>query len=205
MAIVGLKMITLGLVDENQSIIADATKGLSASGILQIDDKYLGSKTADISNLSGSTDKVYGNNKMQDLTVAKAEPTVALEINNLDFDIVQKLLGRISDSKGGYTPALTNAHVALLIESQTIDRKNSVYFGFGYGTLAQSTLKADTDTNKESRADDQFTYTALDTNAFDSMPYKTYYTGDSTFDEANMMKEVFGGYTATTGTATSQG
>lgn len=197
MAIVGLKMVTLGLVDSNQSIIADATKGLSASGILQIDDRYLGTKQADIASLSSSGDKIYGNNKLQDLTIAKAEPTVTLEINNLDFDIVQKLLGRIPDNKGGYTPSLANTHVALLIESQTIDRQNSVFFGFGYDTMAQSSLKADTDTNKQSRADDQFTYTALDTNAFDTMPYKTYYTGDSTFDEASMMKEVFGGYVAT--------
>lgn len=50
MAIVGLKMVTLALVDDNQKLIKGA-EGLSESGIIEIDDKMWGSKTANITNL----------------------------------------------------------------------------------------------------------------------------------------------------------
>lgn len=53
MAVVGLKMITLALVDDNQKLIK-GKDGLSDSGIVEIDDSMLGSKTANISNLEGS-------------------------------------------------------------------------------------------------------------------------------------------------------
>lgn len=202
MAIVGLKMVTFGLVDSTGKLITDETNGLSESGILPVDDTYLGSKTADITGLSGTNTKIYGNNKIQDIETAHSEPSVSLEINNLAFDILQKLLGRTSDGQGGYTPSLNNTYVAMLIESQTIDRANSVYFGFAKGTLTQPSQKVGTDTQNQTREDDNLTYTALDSDTFDGMPYKLYYSGDSEFDEDNMLKEVFGGYVASTATTT---
>ncbi|WP_297663178.1 phage tail protein, partial [uncultured Streptococcus sp.] len=41
MAIVGLKMVTLALVDENQKLLKGA-EGLSASGIVEVDDTMFG-------------------------------------------------------------------------------------------------------------------------------------------------------------------
>ena len=38
------------------------------------------------------------------------------------------------------------------------------------------------------------TFNALSADAFGGEPYKKYYSGASTFDKANMFKEVFGGY-----------
>ena len=40
------------------------------------------------------------------------------------------------------------------------------------------------------------TYNALTTTVFGDETHKIYYSGDSKFDKANMLKEVFGGYTA---------
>ena len=73
MAIVGLKMVTLALVDDNQKLIKGAD-GLSESGIIEIDDKMWGSKTANITNLEGSVTKVPGNNKVQDVYTAPGAP-----------------------------------------------------------------------------------------------------------------------------------
>ena len=92
MAIVGLKMVTLALVDENQKLLKGA-EGLSASGIIEVDDTMFGTKTANITNLEGSVTKVPGNNKVQDVYTAPGAPQVAFDFNNLAFDLKQKLKG----------------------------------------------------------------------------------------------------------------
>lgn len=205
MAVVGVKLITFGLVDDNQKLIV-GDDGLSEDGIYQVTSKDLGTKTADITNLSGTNTIIYGNNVPQDVSRGAASPSVALDINNLDFTIKQKLKGFISDGKGGWTDQQAQARVALLIQTQSIDRKHNIYFGFGNGLISETTANLQTDTTTQTRVDDALTYTALDTIAFDNSPYKLYSDIEEDFTEANMLSEVFGGYVAggtTTTTSTT--
>nr|DAL12993.1 MAG TPA_asm: major tail protein [Caudoviricetes sp.] len=200
MAIVGLKMVKLALVDAKTQQIIKGEQGLSTDGILAVDSSMLGTKTANISNMEGQATKVNGNNAVQDVMIAPGSPTVALDFNNLDFEVKQKLLGFKSDSKGGYTLQGDKPHVAMLIESETLDRAHSVYFGFGNGIMQETTQNVATDTDTaQTREDDNLTYNALSTKAFGDEPIKKYYSGASGFQEANMLKEVFGGYTAGVG------
>ena len=179
MAIVGLKLVKLALVDPKTQQIIKGVEGLSTDGVIEIDSKMLGTRTANISNLEGQATKVPGNNEV-------------------DFDIKQKILGFKSDKKGGYVYQGEKPHVAVLIESQTLDRKNSVYFGFANGIFQESTQNVATDTDTaQTRQNDHLTYNALSAIAFGGEPIKKYFTGSSTFDKANMYKEVFGGYTLT--------
>ena len=197
MAIVGLKMVTLALVNpKTQQIIKDE-QGLSTSGILEVDSSMLGTKTANISNMEGQATKIPGNNAVQDVLIAPGSPTVALDFNNLDFEVKQKLLGFKSDSKGGYVMKGDKPHVAMLIETETLDRANSVYFGFANGIMQENAQNVGTDTDTaQTRNDDNMTYNALSAKAFDGEPLKKYYSGADGFQEADMLKEVFGGYTA---------
>ena len=197
MAIVGLKMVTLALVDpKTQQIIKDE-QGLSTNGILEVDSSMLGTKTANISNMEGQATKISGNNGVQDVLIAPGSPTVALDFNNLDFEIKQKLLGFKSDSKGGYVMQVDKPHVAMLIETETLDRKKSIYFGFANGIMQENAQNIATDTDTaQTRNDDNMTYNALSAKAFDGEPLKKYYSGATSFDKATMLKEVFGGYAA---------
>lgn len=205
MAIVGLKMVTLALVDDNQKLIKGA-EGLSESGIIEIDDKMWGSKTANITNLEGSVTKVPGNNKVQDVYTAPGAPQIAFDFNNLDFDVKQKVKGYKSDGKGGYVYQGFKPHVAVLIESQTLDRKHSVFFGFGDGIFQETTQNVGTDTDTaQTRQDDNMTYNALTTQAFGDETHKIYYSGASNFSKENMLKEVFGGYIAAAGSGSHLG
>ena len=198
MAIVGLKMVKLALVDAKTQQLIKGEQGLSADGILAVDSSMLGTKTANISNMEGQATKVNGNNAVQDVMIAPGSPTVALDFNNLDFEVKQKLLGFKSDSKGGYVMQGDKPHVALLIESETLDRAHSVYFGFGNGIMQETAQNVATDTDTaQTREDDNMTYNALSTKAFGGEPIKKFYSGASGFQEANMLKEVFGGYTQT--------
>ena len=196
MAIVGLKMVTLALVDPKTQQLLKGDQGLSATGIVEIDSSMLGTKTANISNLEGSATKISGNNAVQDVMIAPGSPTVALDFNNLDFEIKQKVLGFVSDQKGGYTLSGDKPHVALLIESETLDRKHSIYFGFANGIMQETTQNVATDTDTaQTRQDDNMTYNALSATAFGGEAIKKYYSGATAFNEAGMLKEVFGGYT----------
>ena len=194
MATVGLYQIQLALVDEYQKLISGTGTGLGTDGIYTVDHKDLGTKTANITGLAGTIAKIYGNNNVQDVTVGTSEPSVALDINNLDYQIKQQIKGFVSDSKGGYTDENLKAHVALLITTQTIDRSHFVYYGFGDGIMTETAANIQTDQASEERVDDALTYTALSTIAFNNQPYKIYSDLDASFDKANMYKEVFGGY-----------
>ena len=198
MAIVGLKMVRLALVDPKTQKLLNGADGLSTDGVIEIDSKMLGTRTANISNLEGQATKVPGNNSVQDVMIAPGSPTVAFDFNNLDFDIKQKLLGFKPDGKGGYAKDDDKPHVAVLIESETLDRKNSVFFGFANGIMQESTQNIGTDTDTaQTRQNDNMTFSALSAISFNGEPFKKYFSGSSTFDKTNMYKEVFGGYALT--------
>ncbi|MFT8429561.1 phage tail protein [Liquorilactobacillus nagelii] len=205
MATVGLYQIQLALVDAQQKLISGTGSGLGTDGIYTVDHKDLGTKTANITGLAGTIAKIYGNNNVQDVTVGTSEPSVALDINNLDYTIKQQIKGFVSDSKGGYTDENLKAHVALLITTQTIDRLHFVYYGFGDGIMTETAANIQTDVATEQRVDDTLTYTALSTAAFNNQPYKIYSDIDPKFDKANMYKEVFGGYVLPAGSGSGSG
>ena len=204
MAIVGLKMVRLALVEAKTQNLIKGAQGLSETGVIEVGSDMLGTKTANISNMEGQATKIPGNNAVQDVLIAPGSPTVALDFNNLDFEIKQKLLGFKSDSKGGYVMKGDKPHVAMLIETETLDRANSVYFGFANGIMQENAQNVATDTDTaQTRNDDNMTYNALSAKAFNGEPLKKYYSGAEGFQEANMLKEVFGGYTATPGLSDS--
>ena len=204
MAIVGLKMVRLALVEAKTQNLIKGAQGLSETGVIEVDSSMLGTKTANISNMEGQASKIPGNNAVQDVLIAPGSPTVALDFNNLDFEIKQKVLGFVSDSKGGYVMQGDKPHVAMLIETETLDRANSVYFGFANGIMQENAQNIATDTDTaQTRNDDNMTYNALSAKAFGGEPLKKYYSGATSFDKSAMLKEVFSGYTGTQGSSGS--
>lgn len=200
MAIVGLKLVKVALVDAVTQKLLKGEEGLSETGIMVIDESMLGTKTANITNIEGSITKIPGNNTVQDVSVGPGSPQIAFDFNNLPFEKKQLMLGFKSDKKGGFAKTGEKPHVAVLIESETLDRANSVYFGFGNGVMQEPSQNVATDTDTaETRQNDNMTYTALSTKAFNGEPIKKYFSGASNFEETNMLKEVFGGYTAAAG------
>ena len=198
MAIVGLKLATIALLDDNGKIVADADKGFSANGLLAIDHAMLGSTQANITNLEGAVKVVAGNNSLQDSYTEPAKPAIALTVNNMPGDIKNKITGYTSDGKGGYVYSGSKPKVGLLVESQTLDRKSSVYFAFGECNVsaASQNIKSDTDTTIDREAD-ALTFTALTVDRW-GQPYKNFLGADTGFSEATMLSDVFNGYTAAT-------
>ncbi|TYC50720.1 phage tail protein [Weissella muntiaci] len=204
MAQVGLNLVSLGLIDKTTGKLIVGTEGLSETGVFAVTTAMLGTKTANITNISTNGTAIYGNNTKVDQTQAKGEPSVALDFNNLPFEIKQKLLGRLSDGKGGYLQG-DRPQVALLIESQTLDRKNSIYYGLANGEIQETAANVQTDTNNEVRVDDALTFTSFGVEAWNNEAMKVYFSGADKFDKAAMMADVFGGYAEATTTPSGSG
>ncbi|MDG6770374.1 phage tail protein, partial [Lactiplantibacillus plantarum] len=106
MAALGLNMLYTGIKADDGSTVIDADKGLAAAGVYPIDTSKangnLGTKTANITGLSGTVSKITGNNEVVDVSNPPSAPSVAIDANEINFIVKQKLLGRVSDGKGGY-------------------------------------------------------------------------------------------------------
>lgn len=203
MAIAGLKLITLALRDKETGELLKGETGLSENGLFPVTTKMLGAKSANISNISAKGTAVYGNNTKVDQTQVKGEPSVALDFNDLPFDIKQKLLGRIADGKGGYLQG-DRPRVAMTIETQNIKRTNSVYFGFANGEVSETAANVQTDTNNEVRVDDALTFTSFGVEAWNNEAMKVYSDIDEKFDKSAMEADVFGASKAVTTTTTAK-
>lgn len=199
MATVGLKLVTLALKDENGKIITGVDKGLSENGLLPVTTQMWGTKTANITNIQATGTIQYGNNTAVFVSTPKGAPQVSLDFNNLPFEVTQKLVGRVKDSTtGAWIESGKRPSVALLIESQSIDRLHRVFYGFGNGTLTQASANNGTDTNADTLATDALTYQALATPEFGGEMLAMYSDVSEGFKEDEMMKQVFAGYTPTT-------
>ncbi|CAJ1223754.1 hypothetical protein LLWA12L8_FAMOGCFE_01012 [Lactococcus lactis] len=194
MATKGLKMVTLALLDDTGAIVK-GTAGLSTDGTFPITDEMLGTKTANITNVSSAPTMIYGNDGQVDADIAKGTPSVAFDFNGLPFDIKQKLLGRVNDTKGGYTQG-TVPKVAALIQTTTIGSASPQYIGFAAGKMNETALNLQTNTNAVVRVDDALTFTAFSVSRWGGEAIKFYDGGDAKFTEAAMLADVFNGYTA---------
>lgn len=196
MATKGLKMVTLALLDDNGAIVK-GTGGLSTDGTFPITNEMLGTKTANITNVSSAPTMIYGNDGQVDADIAKGTPSVAFDFNGLPFDIKQKLLGRVNDTKGGYTQGPV-PKVAALIQTTTIGSASPQYIGFAAGKMNETALNLQTNTNAVVRMDDALTFTAFSVSRWGGEAIKFYDGGDAKFTEAAMLADVFNGYTAPT-------
>lgn len=196
---IGVDLVTLALLDDSGKLLT-GDNGISTNGIFIITDEVLGTNQANVTNLEGTVTEIYGNNGAVDSSTGKGNTSIAFVFNALPTDVKHKILGDVSDGKGGWLPSQIKPRVATLIQSHHLDGSD-VFYGFGNGKFTMTALNLQTSTNTEQRVTDQMTYTALDVPAW-KQNHKTYEASDAGFSEATMMSEVFGGYTASTGTTT---
>ncbi|EFD87507.1 phage tail protein [Oenococcus oeni] len=195
MATVGLKLVQLALVGPDGKILTDATKGLSANGVYAVDSGVFSAKTANITGLEAASTKVYGNNRVVDLQHTKGDSSVALDFNALPHDILMKILGQVSDGKGGYTQG-DKPKVAMLITTDALAEDGQVYFGFRQGEIINPDFNNGTDTTTDTRNDDNLTYSPLDNPDWNNNPGKLWYSNETGFTQDIMLADVFQGYAA---------
>lgn len=197
MAQVGLKHTYLALIDKETGKIITGDAGLAKDGLYQSNSRDLGTVSANITNLATAGAAQYGDNGQVDTLKSKSFPSVAGVWNNLPFDIKSKILGRESDGKGGYVQSMTLPSVALIVESETLDRQHSFFYAFSNGQVIETGVNVQTDTNTEVRQNDTLTYQSFGDDRWNGQGIKIFYSGDEGFKREDMLAEVMGGYSAT--------
>lgn len=198
MATIGLYGIYTGIRGADGNVICDDKKGLSADGIYFVgtDKKEgnLGSKTANITGLAATPTKIDGNNQVVDVSNPPSSPSVAWTANEINHVVKEKILGRVSNGKGGYFDADDTVECPLIIVSQATITRKKIYFCFGRGVFNEASHNVGTNTSTaETRDDDNLTYTALTYDKFNNKPYAIFYEDDENFDEKAMFDLVFPG------------
>lgn len=200
MATHGLKRVWLALKDENQNIIT-GDNGLTQNGILELDSKYLGTQQANLSNMEGSSTKVYGDNAVQTVITSQGTPEVAFTFNHLPLEVKMKLSGYTEKtSNGGYYYADKKPTLACLIKTSTILDDANLFVGFPYGTMSFTSHNIQTDQDSPQITYDAGTFSALSANVLNGKMYAWYSDKSTGFTLAGVQKDVLGadGTTAST-------
>ena len=199
MATIGLKTIYTGIKLPNGSVALD-DQGVDPTGIFEIDTNKengnLGSKSFNITNLTGTTTKIVGNNEIVDTSVGSSSPTVAIDSNMINPEKLNKLLGRVQLGDGGWAPGKTPVEVGLIGVAEDPIYHSRIFYCFGRGTLAKTTQNIQTNTDTaQTREDDNLTYTAMSYDKFNSEPYAVYWEKNKDFSLKKMFDRVFPGQT----------
>lgn len=197
MAQVGLKHSYLALIDKDTQKIITGEAGLAEDGLYQSSLRDYGTVSANITNIATAGQVQYGDNGATSTLKSKSFPSVQGVWGNLPFDVKSKVLGRESDGKGGYVQSMDLPQVALIIESETLDRQHSFFYAFSNGQMIETGINNQTDTNTEVRQNDTLSYQSFGDDRWNGQGIKIFYSGDEGFKREDMLAEVFGGYSAT--------
>lgn len=206
MATVGLDMVYVGLKNPDGTVITGVENGLSASGVFPIDTNKkngnLGTKSANITGLAGTINKISGNNQTVDVTSPIASPSVAIDANRINNKQKNMLLSREQMDNGGWVEKDEQTEVGMIVQTRSPITMKSMYVAFGRGFMSESGINIQTNTDTaQTREDDNLTYTALSYSRFNGKTYAVFDEEDESFDIQKVFDAVFPGnlYDAKTG------
>lgn len=207
----GIKDVTFALLDDNGKLIK-GENGLSDTGIYLADNAGEGFTAVNFTGLETEGTPQFANDKIKRTAYGQPEPKVALTALDLDPHVHFKLIGYVSDGKGGYIRHLPKPHVAMLVHSRSLDNKIDIYEGAANCEMIEEASNHSTDNTAETDADTTLSATLLtprDKNVFvdpkdpdTQAVYKYWLSTDTGFDLAAIYKEVFGGYEPVNNNAT---
>lgn len=193
MAILGLKMVHLGIVDKYGKILKKDEGGFDTDdGVYDVTMADQGTATANLSNVdSGNPTLVYGNNGVADATYGQPQPQIAFTFNNLPFEIKNIIQGNVEDEKGGVHYSGKKPYVAVLLNTQSLERKD-VLFGFAKGIMVEGNVNVGTDTNNPTRTNDAWTYVAIGVDRWNQQAMKRGAEGQVGYDYDEFYNDTFG-------------
>ncbi len=198
----GIAGVKLALVN-NKGVVLTGTNGIykytdqassDKTGIFDVTvDNSFGVASVALTNLTGSTTDVFGNNKLVAKSAGKGAAQSVLTINALPNEIKMAVLGMPSDSKGGFTiagKADPNNRVAFLAESaESFDINKPVYIGMYMGTASESSQTLTSNNANDNRATDAITIAHLERGNDGFGKY--FFSSAKGFDKTTMEKDVF--------------
>ncbi|WP_273715515.1 phage tail protein [Leuconostoc mesenteroides] len=198
----GIAGVKLALVD-NKGVVLTGANGIykytdkattDKTGIFDVTvDNSFGVASVALTNLSGSTTDIFGNNKLVAKSAGKGNAQSVITINALPNEIKMAVLGMPSDSKGGFTitgKADPNNRVAFLAESaESFDINKPLYIGMYMGTASEASHTLTSNNTNDNRATDAITIAHLERG--DDGFGKYFFSSAPKFDNSAMLADVF--------------
>ena len=205
MANIGLRMLFVGIKNEDGTVVVDTEQGVSEKGVYAIDTNKshmnLGAQTANISALSGNPVKISGNNEVVDVTNPPSSPSVAITANLINPEVKQKLLGRKQMDGGLWVDQDKPVYSGLIIETQSPITLEPIFYCFGMGVFTETTQNVQTNTDTaETRESDTLTFTSMNYDKFNGKNFGFARMGADKFDNKGLFDKVFPGQTLITTT-----
>lgn len=200
----GIDLTILSGISEQDGQVVKGDNGLTKDGPYAVDAGIEGATQVEYQNLEAAGTDQFANNKRKRTTRPSQNPTATVTYLDIDWDVLNKVVGYEEDETGGATLDQDHKpHIALLTREPLLDG-NFLYEAFANATATYQTSAHQTDTAEEQDANVQLNLKAYEPIADvfklksgKKMPYKKWNSGSSKFDEAKMLKEVFPGTTAT--------
>ena len=200
----GIDLTILSGISEQDGQVVKGDNGLTKDGPYAVDAGIEGATQVEYQTLEAAGTDQFANNKRKRTTRPRQNPTATVTYLDIDWDVLNKVVGYEEDETGGATLNQDHKpHIALLTREPLLDG-NFLYEAFANATATYQTSAHQTDTAEEQDANVQLNLKAYEPIADvfklksgKKMPYKKWNSGSSKFDEAKMLKEVFPGTTAT--------
>ena len=200
----GIDLTILSGISEQDGQVVKGDNGLTKDGPYAVDAGIEGATQVEYQTLEAAGTDQFANNKRKRTTRPSQNPTATVTYLDIDWDVLNKVVGYEEDETGGATLDQDHKpHIALLTREPLLDG-NFLYEAFANATATYQTSAHQTDTAEEQDANVQLNLKAYEPIADvfklksgKKMPYKKWNSGSSKFDEAKMLKEVFPGTTAT--------
>lgn len=162
---IGFKRAFIGIIDNDTELLIKGDKGLSDSGIFEVNAKTsLGTLQAAITGLAPTATKIYGSNQNVDVSqqgVGNAQMTFSA--NDIPAEVVYKLAGMKQDSKTKAWALDANTippKSAVVLEAQD-SKGRPLYFAMTKGTFGPQEVTLNTNTDTQQITTDSMTFSAL--------------------------------------------
>lgn len=197
MATLGIENVQVAIIDPLTSKVVTGINGINGdasdtTGVFSIDvDTSYGVASLALSNLTGAFTAIYGSNKLVWQSQGTAAPQAVLTVNEIPLSVKARMLGQTYDGKGGYQLAGKNKiHLAILARSaKAFKTDEDVYYGFYSVQASEAAVNLTSNNAAEQRSQDAITLSASERG--DDGFGKLYDGGDSKFDKAAMLADMF--------------
>lgn len=192
MATVGLKRVYLAVMDPATHVAKKGADGLSEDGVFEVTSEMWGTKTANLTNLEGSIERIDGNNMVVHSATNPSAPQISFNFNDLPFETAQAILGYKKGSDGDYELQEVKPDVAVIVETSEPKENKSIFFTANSGVMQETSKNMGTNTNTaKTRADDNFVFAANGNDKF-KKGIKKFFEGTQGFDRSKVFEHTFG-------------
>lgn len=193
MLLKGLESARIGIMNPIPYGSTNQAEKFTAENIFTIDSSHSGGTiSANITGLGAQAQTIYASNVPKQIRAnGSGSPALTLGIQDLDFDVLQKITGVVKDATGVYSLGRGMEAPYCAVELVSTDAGNNhIYLALLKGTFQFVSFNPQTDQANNTMQTDSIQFTGCARN-LDNQVFKFGYEGDPTFSKAAWDSQIF--------------